>query len=231
MLATISKIKKKKTKPHRPNVCCPDSTCRLSLQALVSAKRLFLLFCERASVDIVKYRSVCRALPAAVIGHVSRPHCDDSGFHPEGSGQGGAETVCLGASPLSSPCCSPAFPGSMPPYACRPLLLRRLPPALEWFYNACTFNCSKIDGHNYPVPRRGTCGLAYVGSTSAKPHVPPQTACRAAHPDSTSGWGLLLPTDRWGSVTCGTYNRGRNKSTRSSSILLFQRGLEAWGQT
>ena len=175
MLATISKIKKKKNPNHIDLMSVVQirpvgSVCKLW------SRRRGCFCCERASVDIVKYRSVCRALPAAVIGHVSRPHCDDTGFHQEGSGQGGAETVCLGPSPLSSPCCSPAFPGTMPPYACRPLLLRRLPPALEWFYNACTFNCSKIDGHNYPVPRRGTCGLAYVGSTSA------ETPC--ASPDS-----------------------------------------------
>lgn len=31
--------------------------------------------------------------------------------------------------------------------------------------NVCTFNYSKINGRNYPAPRLGTCGLAYVGPT------------------------------------------------------------------
>lgn len=150
-------------------------------------------------------------------------------------GQGGAETVLLGSLPTGVSLLHPCIPGDHAPSCLLPRLLRRLPPALQWFYNVCTFSCSKIDGHNYPVPRRGTCGLVYVWPTSAETPRASPNGTQSHPPGPHFGMGPPAPHRQAGkcltSCRVFTYNRGRKKNTYSSSVLLFQRGLEAWGET
>lgn len=94
--------------------------------------------------------------------------------------QGGDEGILHAPVPpncASSP--SPSVCGT-------PLTLLLLPHKAtdtELFYDSCTFNYSKINGHNYPIPSPGTYGLAYMGPASPENHDNPGfLQSTASHP-------------------------------------------------
>lgn len=120
-------------------------------------------------------------VPTAVIRRVSQPRRDavDAGT---GVGGGPGRQAPAPAAVVSS---------LHPPHSPGPARFTCTPtsplPTLVCLYNVRTFSYSKINGHNYPVPRPGTCGLAYVGPTWADirvchPPTPAATAPRARPP-------------------------------------------------